>query len=414
MRSKSHTEFVVGCRAYASRPFEIVERKGVGHPDTLADTLAEHLSVVYSRYTLQHFGAVLHHNFDKVGLMGGKGQVTFGNGALTEPVRVLLNGRASSKFGDTLIPVRELLTETARAFLAERFPMLDPERDIRMLFEVSTGSSPGAVVTEASNQQGRRPYWFEPRGLEDLPERKRLVCNDTSLGCAFVPGSDLERMVFGLEQMLASPPTKQAHPWLGSDIKMMAKRIGSRVHCTIAIPQIAAHVPNLAAYRDNLATVYELVIGYCRQHYPQFQITVALNARDDYEAVELYLTSTGSSIETGDEGFVGRGNRLGGVIAPMRPYTMEGICGKNPVYHTGKLYCVAAHEIATRLHQETGAGAVVYLIGQTGQPLTAPWQTFVELEADCETGPLEPIIQDTLAQMDRFTTKLLNGEYQLC
>ncbi|MET7278839.1 methionine adenosyltransferase [Kribbella sp. NPDC005582] len=44
----------------------IVERKGIGHPDTLADHLAERLSRAYSRYTLDHFGAVLHHNFDKL------------------------------------------------------------------------------------------------------------------------------------------------------------------------------------------------------------------------------------------------------------------------------------------------------------------------------------------------------------
>ncbi|MEM7826325.1 MAG: methionine adenosyltransferase, partial [Candidatus Aenigmatarchaeota archaeon] len=43
---------------------EIVERKGIGHPDTLADALAENLSVAYSNYTLQQFGLILHHNFD--------------------------------------------------------------------------------------------------------------------------------------------------------------------------------------------------------------------------------------------------------------------------------------------------------------------------------------------------------------
>lgn len=37
----------------------IVERKGWGHPDTLADHLAERLSRVYSRYTLAKFGVVL-------------------------------------------------------------------------------------------------------------------------------------------------------------------------------------------------------------------------------------------------------------------------------------------------------------------------------------------------------------------
>ena len=71
--------------------FEIVERKGQGHPDTLSDTLAEKLSNAYSKYTLKHFGAVLHHNFDTVGMMGGKCEVEFGHGKMIEPIRVLLN-----------------------------------------------------------------------------------------------------------------------------------------------------------------------------------------------------------------------------------------------------------------------------------------------------------------------------------
>ena len=86
--------------------FEVVERKGLGHPDTLADALAEYLSVNYSKYTLSKFGAILHHNFDKVGLLGGASFVRFGEGKITKPIRILLNGRASGRFADVIIPVR--------------------------------------------------------------------------------------------------------------------------------------------------------------------------------------------------------------------------------------------------------------------------------------------------------------------
>ena len=74
--------------------FEIVERKGAGHPDTLSDDLAEHLSRVYANYTKERFGAVLHHNFDKVGMMGGETKLEFGKYNIISPIRVLLNGRA--------------------------------------------------------------------------------------------------------------------------------------------------------------------------------------------------------------------------------------------------------------------------------------------------------------------------------
>jgi S-adenosylmethionine synthetase len=69
--------------------------------------------------------------------------------------------------------------------------------------------------------------------------------------------------------------------------------------------------------------------------------------RDIPDRDELYLTYTGSSIESGDEGVVGRGNRVTGLITPLRPMNIEGASGKNPVYHVGKLYNLAAQRIAT-------------------------------------------------------------------
>ena len=47
-------------------PVEVVECKGSGHPDTLCDAIAERVSVALCRYYLEHFGAILHHNVDKV------------------------------------------------------------------------------------------------------------------------------------------------------------------------------------------------------------------------------------------------------------------------------------------------------------------------------------------------------------
>jgi len=44
----------------AASPIEIVERKGLGHPDTICDHLSEELSRSLSKYYLEHFGCVLH------------------------------------------------------------------------------------------------------------------------------------------------------------------------------------------------------------------------------------------------------------------------------------------------------------------------------------------------------------------
>ncbi len=57
-----------------------------------------------------------------------------------------------------------------------------------------------------------------------------------------------------------------------------------------------------------------------------------------------------TSVEMGDDGATGRGNRGNCLITPMRPMSIEAIAGKNPVNHVGKIYNVIAQQVA----EETG------------------------------------------------------------
>ncbi|PIZ43628.1 hypothetical protein COY33_01180, partial [candidate division WWE3 bacterium CG_4_10_14_0_2_um_filter_42_7] len=183
---------------YIESPVEFVERKGLGHPDTLSDSLAEYLSVEYSLYTKDRFGAILHHNFDKIGLLGGSSYVKFGMGYLINPIRVLLNGRASTRFGNELIPVEKLLIKWSKEFLASKLPQINVNKDLEFHYNLSNKSSPGKTdLQEAS--YGTRKYWFEPRSLDDLQELKHLVSNDTSLGVGFAPLSQLEKFILEIE-----------------------------------------------------------------------------------------------------------------------------------------------------------------------------------------------------------------------
>ena len=125
-----------------------------------------------------------------------------------------------------------------------------------------------------------------------------------------------------------------------------------------------------------------------------------VNARDIPEHDELYLTFTGSSIESGDEGVVGRGNRVNGLITPLRPMNIEGASGKNPVYHVGKLYNIAARRLAAELAAVTGSYTEVHLISATGQRLDRPWRVLIRTAAsDPDTGK---ILAALLAILDGF------------
>jgi S-adenosylmethionine synthetase len=388
--------------------YEVIEIKGRGHPDTLSDALAEYLSQCYSQYTREHFGAILRHNFDKVGLLGGKASVAFGSGRMVAPVRILLNGRASPRFADEEIDLEALLDPACRRFLVERLPKLDPERDLLLLNNLSSGSSPGHVRME-HEAPGSRKHWFEPRSLADIRELRSVASNDTSVGCGYAPFSLLESFVLGLERHLTGAERLAAHPWQGTDIKIMAVRVARRVRLTMCVPQIADHVPDLNHYREHLDEVRAEVLARAHAGLPDHDVTLAINTKDDFERPELYLTATGSSIESGDEGLVGRGNRANGLIAMCRPFNMEGAAGKNPIYHVGKVYNVAAQRIAERIHAETGHFTIAWLVSQEGRLLADPWEAIVETSEPIAADVAERVIGEVMAELPRITEDLVSG-----
>lgn len=385
----------------------IVERKGLGHPDTMADHLAERLSRAYSRYTLSKFGAVLHHNFDKLALLGGSSVVRYGSGKMIDPVRVLVNGRATPACGDVDIPVEEIIRTEVRAFFRDRLPELHEHLSIEV--NVTSNSSPGAILTDGVPNDRER--WFAPRSSEDLREQQQLVANDTSLGTGWAPESGTERFVRTLADHFSHPEHfPSAHPWCGSDVKIMAHSADDELDVVLAVPQKSEHVTSRAAYLANTEAVLDECRRLAQRDLPTVKPQFHVNTRDRPEQDELYLTYTGSSIESGDEGVVGRGNRVNGLITPLRPMNLEGANGKNPVYHVGKLYNVAANRIAQRLHDATGGPAEVHLISATGQRLHRPWRIVIRLAEggdDVADDKLRDLLLETLDAFPSLTDEIL-------
>ena len=106
--------------AMDARPIEVVERKGLGHPDSICDALAEELSLAYSRFALARFGAIPHHNVDKVLLRAGRSAPRFGGGELLEPIEIWLAGRATLRVGAEELPVREAILDALDTSVYER------------------------------------------------------------------------------------------------------------------------------------------------------------------------------------------------------------------------------------------------------------------------------------------------------
>jgi S-adenosylmethionine synthetase len=128
-------------QAERASPLEIVERKGLGHPDSICDALAEELSRALCRYYLEHFGVILHHNVDKGLLCGGKARAWLGGGEVLEPIDIFLSGRATERVGDLAIPVESLAVETSRAWLKTHLRHLEVERHVRIHTNIRPGSA---------------------------------------------------------------------------------------------------------------------------------------------------------------------------------------------------------------------------------------------------------------------------------
>lgn len=368
------------------RPSEIVERKGIGHPDTISDALAEAFSLALSRYYLEHFNMILHHNVDKVLLWGGAAEPRFGGGETTAPIEIYLAGRAVTRWKGVDIPVAELAVASCRQWLTEHIRYLDAERDVKLHYLVRPGSM----------------------DLEELFLRQKKgvapPANDTSCGVGFAPLSELENIVYQLERSLNSPRFKEQHPEAGEDIKIMGVRNADAIRLTIGCAMVDRHIKDMIDYLAKKALIAEaaekLASGLTRR-----DVSVDVNTADDPERDSVYLTVTGTSSEAGDDGEAGRGNRANGLITPGRPMTMESVAGKNPVTHVGKIYNVAAGIMANAIAAalELPGGVEVALVSQIGKPIDQPQICEITLP-----GAFEAPSASEKHQIDEIAREILN------
>jgi S-adenosylmethionine synthetase len=373
------TTFVVTAPAAVhpdARDVEIVERKGKGHPDSICDALAEAFSISLTRAYHARFGTILHHNVDKILLAAGSSTPRFGGGDVTTPLEIYLGGRATAVADGVEIPIAEIGEQSSRAWLRANLHALDVDRHVRIHSVVRPGSS---ALTSLVREGQRHP-----------------VANDTSIGVGHAPASRLERVVLAIEQTLTAAEFIATHPVIGEDVKVMGLRRGHRIDITIACAMVDRYVRGLSDYTDATA----LVAGTARQvgaglHDGEMHVTV--NHADDLAAGEAYLTVSGTSAEAGDDGEVGRGNRVGGLITPCRPMTIEAAAGKNAVAHVGKSYNIVANTIAGEIVATCPdvADVTCLLVSRIGSPAATPQavELQVRMRGDTPLDTVSPVVE---------------------
>jgi len=387
-------------RPVEQRPVEFVERKGLGHPDTIADGIADAVSQALCAEYIHRFGTVLHHNTDQVEVVGGKSRPMWGGGELIAPIRILISGRATSEVDGEDIPVHRIAIEAAKDYLWQHFRHLDVESHVVVNSLIGEGSV----------------------DLKHLFEQKKdgiHLANDTSLAVGYAPLSETEALTLEAERVLNSESFKREYPAVGEDIKVMSARHGDEIEITVAAAMVDAELQNVQEYLEAKGAIFETIRDLA-ESITERKVHVHVNTADDIETGHVYLTVTGLSAEAGDDGSVGRGNRVNGLITPSRHISLEAAAGKNPVSHVGKIYNVLAHQIAKDIHEHvSGVQEVyVYIMSRIGKPIDEPELVHVQILPESGSAKelyaeAEEIINRHFDNIQDLIGKLIAGEIRV-
>lgn len=334
---------------------ELVERKGIGHPDSIADGIAEAISRALSKEYIKRYGIILHHNTDQVEVVGGRAYPRFGGGEVIKPIYILLSGRAVEFVDKEMFPVHEVAIKAAKEYLKKAVRHLDVEEHVVIDSRIGQGSVDLVGV------------------FNKVKENPIPLANDTSFGVGYAPLSETERIVLETEKLLNSEKFKKEWPAVGEDIKVMGLRKGDEIDLTIAAAIVDSEVQNPQEYMGVKEGIYNAVKELASQ-YTNRKVNIYVNTADDPEKDIYYITVTGTSAEAGDDGSVGRGNRVNGLITPNRHMSMEAAAGKNPVSHVGKIYNILANLIANDIAEQIEGVQEVYvrILSQIGKPIDQP------------------------------------------
>ncbi len=387
-------------RPVEEKEVEIVERKGIGHPDTICDGLSEAASLALSRYYLKRFGEVLHHNLDKGLLVAGRAKPEFGRGRILKKIKIIIAGRATDRVGRIRIPVRRIVREAAEEWIRKNLGF--SKNKIGKIFEVSVDYQSGA----------------ENLSLMFKRKNRTALANDTSFGVAHGPFSRAEDLTLRLADFINSPGLSRRFPFLGKDIKVMTLRKGERFYLTLAIAFLSKYIRSVEDYFGKKEELRREIMGFLAR----FKLDIArldINSSDNPKSKdesEIYLTYTGLSAEEGDDGQVGRGNRVSGLITPFRPMSMEAAAGKN-INHSGKLYQVLSFLIAREIGRTRGVEeCYVKLLSEIGKPLDEPQMASIEIRAKDFSKAKErafSICNKYFGRLKNVQKDITEGKYQL-
>ncbi len=378
---------------------EIVERKGIGHPDSISDGIAESVSRALCHAYLENFDGILHHNTDEVQITAGESDPHFGGGEIIKPIDILLTGRGVSEFEGKKIGIDRIAIMAAKNYLKENIINLDVESSA--VVECKIGHGSGDLV--------------DVFGRDGMPSS-----NDTSFGVGFAPFSETEKIVMEVEELLNSKDFKKKYPQVGEDIKVMGLRENNKITLTTAVAMVSKYVDGRDTY-INVKEELNDIITDLAQNKTEREVETFINTGDDDNSNTekgYYLTVTGTSAEMGDDGSVGRGNRANGLITPNRPMSMEATSGKNPINHVGKIYNLLSNKMADQITSEIDGIQQIHImiLSQIGKPIDHPKAASAQIIVEDGYSissvhkDVQGVMDNWLEDIGKITEMMVKGE----
>jgi S-adenosylmethionine synthetase len=379
---------------------EFVERKGVGHPDSLIDGIVENVSIELGNEYIEKAGFILHHNVDKGLIIGGTSDVSFGSGKITKPIEIIVAGRATQVFQEVKIPVDEIAIRAAKDYLKAHTRFLDIENEVIISSKILKGSNDLNGIFSRNR---------------DMP-----LANDTSFGIGFAPFTETETITLATEHLLNGKEYKSKMPMVGEDVKVMAVREEDKISLTVAIAFVSSFIKNIDEYVGIKEKIANDIMSNAKK-FTTKEVEVVINNGDHNDSSDVYITKSGLSCESGDDGAVGRGNRVNGLITPFRRMSLEAAAGKNPVNHIGKIYNIVAREIAqdiVKLYPKV-MECNVSIVSQIGRKINDPKSVYIDAimakgeKLETISVKVHDIAKETLENMSYITEELARGKFEM-
>lgn len=389
--------------------FEVVERKFRGHPDSLADMVAQRFSQLYIKKSWEIFPELdskVFPNFsaDKITLSGASTNITDNGYTVDKPIDALLIGKLTRYVGDTEINIENIFQTAIDEILERALNCNDFKQYIRK-------------TVYSVNQAGvdHKNSFYRPTSVFDLLNTisEESVANDTVYVVAYAPLSLVEELTIKLDNFTASDDFKRKFPEIGSDIKTIIRRRNGDFDITLCLPYIPTNGIDNAKYElviKNAKTyIEEYIVKTLKESKILFnRLNLQVNTKDTVD--KKYYAIWGTSLSKGDIGAVGRGNRQQGFISGLRPSTNEAFSGKNPNHFAGVVYQNMAERIAFTIYNQLGVKNIVYITANNGDPLASPQSIDIVSETPIDEKKISSIIEMAITKIQEDKFNFIMGD----